>query len=52
MQYHLLAIDIDIIGCLEPVLPLPDHFQIQRFWDWKIDLTLRHNSKLKLMKAG
>ena len=38
------AIDIDNIGCLEPFLPLQDHFQSQRFLGLKckVDLTLCH----------
>ena len=40
----LCAIDIDNIGCLEPFLPLQDHFQSQRFLGLKckVDLTLCH----------
>ena len=37
------AIDIDNIGCLEPYLPLQDHFEIRRSLGLlcKLDLTLR-----------
>ena len=39
----LYAIDMDKIACLEPFLPLYDHFEIRRFWGLKckLDLTLR-----------
>ena len=30
-EITLLAIDIDNIECLEPFLPLCDHFKIRRF---------------------
>ena len=40
----MYVIDIDNIGCLEPFLPLQDHFQSQRFLGLKckVDLTLCH----------
>ena len=34
---------VDNIGCLEPFLPLPDHFEVRTFWGLKckVDLALR-----------
>ena len=43
-EITLLAIDIDNIGCLEPFLPLSDHFENRRFLglQCRVDLTPRH----------
>ena len=43
-EITLSAIDVDNFGCLEPFLPLYDHFKIRTFMGLrcKVDLALRH----------